>query len=151
MDLRPSYADRDPLERPRVARLVVLAALLGSALALLGLESRFHQGLPGVALGSPFLLQVERILVVGAAVSGLLIFAIRGWAGYFPSKLSATGAEYAARAAVVDSVRNEDEIAELLAGLDADRTALAHLLLGDIWGLGQRIDKIEARYSKETR
>jgi hypothetical protein len=42
---------------------------------------------------------LERAVVVGALVAAALIFLLRGWSGYYPSKLSTTGAEYPDRTA----------------------------------------------------
>ena len=85
----------DPLERRGLARAVVLVALTATSITLaLGPSSEIAHPLPGVALGSPLVLQLERALIVGAGVAALLVFAARGWAGYFPSKISTAGAEY---------------------------------------------------------
>jgi hypothetical protein len=85
----------DPLERRFVGKAIVLAVLLVAIVAFVFSARRpdpVH--LPGVALDSPFLLDMERAAVVAALVAGATVFSIRGWAGYFPSKLSTTGAEY---------------------------------------------------------
>jgi hypothetical protein len=73
-------------------------------------------------------------------VAVTLIFLMRGWEGYFPLKLSASGAEYMTRSAASDTVRNEDEIGALLARMERDGVALASSLREDIRVLEQRID-----------
>jgi hypothetical protein len=62
--------------------------------------------------GVPGLLHVERALVLGAAMAGTLIFLVRGWAGYFPSKITTSGAEY--------PYRPVDDLDELIAKLEED-------------------------------
>lgn len=97
-DLSADGQNVDPLRRRRLGRLVILVALLVVGVAFLLSAGRTDPNpLPGIALDSPFLLDLERAAVVGAAISGFMIFAIRGWDGYFPSKLSTTGAEYGER------------------------------------------------------
>ena len=125
MALRPPHADPDPLERHYVARAVVLVALLMSGVAsVISLGDGFRQGLPGVALGSPFLLHVERALVVGAGVAAVLIFAIRGWVGYFPS-ISTAGAEYLRRPVVDAAFDGEIELHERLGQLRSIQESMA--------------------------
>jgi hypothetical protein len=51
--------------------------------------------LPAVALDSRLVLALERTAIVGGLVAATGIFILRGWSGYFPSKVSTTGAEYA--------------------------------------------------------
>ncbi len=96
--------------------------------------------LPGIALGSHLLLHVERALAVGAMAATALIFLMRGWEGYFPLKLSTSGAEYMTRSAASDTVRNEDEMGAMLARMERDGVALASSLREDIRELEQRID-----------
>ncbi len=116
----------DPLERRNVARAVVLAALVAAGLALwLGLDGEFHGGLPGIALGSPFLLHVERALVLVAGIAALLMFTVRGWAGYFPSKFSTAGAEYFDRSAVNEAAESWNAVYDEIDRLDAMHRGLA--------------------------
>jgi hypothetical protein len=107
-DRRLNHNDLDPLERRRVARAVVLISLIAAGFVhWLGVDAEFHEGLPGIALGSPFLLHAERALVLAVGITALLMFAVRGWAGYFPSKITTSGAEYPHRP--VDEVLKSGE------------------------------------------
>jgi hypothetical protein len=97
-DLSADGQKSDPLRRRGLGRFVILATLLVAGVAFfLGAGRPDPNRLPGIALDSPFLLDLERAAVVSAVISGFMIFAIRGWDGYFPSKLSTSGAEYGER------------------------------------------------------
>jgi hypothetical protein len=115
----------DPLERVWRGRAVVLVAGLTVILVLVvSATGGVPSDLPGVALGSPALLHIERALLVGAAIAGSFIFLIRGWAGYFPSKLSTTGAEYAGPATVA-SISDGTQLAMgAIEDLRADQLAI---------------------------
>jgi hypothetical protein len=125
----------DPLERAWHRRLVVLATAL---VVLVGLVSSAVSGspstLPGIALGSPALLHLERSLVAGAATAGALIFILRGWAGYFPSKLSTSGAEYGERPSLADLSELSAAVADLRSSYmdtaQATREVLEHVAGG---------------------
>lgn len=120
---------RDPLGAPLSRRVVVVAALfaLGTAFAF-GSQRDAPRRLPGVALDSPFLLDLERAAVVAAIVVGVLIFAIRGWRGYFPSKLSTSGAEYGGWSSTANLAEVNAAVADLrsayVASARATRDAL---------------------------
>lgn len=146
----------DPLERIWHGRAVVLLTT-GTVLVALGLGAAggAPTALPGVALGSPALLHVERALVLGAGMASTFIFLIRGWVGYFPSKLSTTGAEYAARATADKATENAGEVAAALAEIklehltttesvdrDIDMLRQGLRVLGAEVGLGSDIDDI---------
>jgi hypothetical protein len=140
----------DPLERLGSRRAIVVATVALAAVAFVGSAvSAMPVALPGIALGSSALLHVERSLMVGAAVAGALIFLLRGWQGYFPSKLSTSGAEYAARSVVSEAAQNEDDIGEVLAGVESGRRALADSLREDIRTLERKLDML-ANAGKET-
>jgi hypothetical protein len=86
---------KDPLADPATARAVAIV----TALALLcgPLISAVNGGprsLPGIALASPVLFHMERGVIAAALVTASAIFVVRAWAGYYPAKLSTTGAEY---------------------------------------------------------
>lgn len=83
--------------------------------------------------------------MVGSAVAGVLIFLLRGWEGYFPSKLSTSGAEYVGRSTVSDAAQNEDDISETLARMGRERLALASSLREDIRTLERRVDLLSSR------
>lgn len=94
-DLSDDGQKVDPLRHRRLGRFVILVTLLVAGIAFLLSAGRTDPNpLPGIALDSPFLLDLERAAVVSAVMSGFMIFAFRGWDGYFPSKLSTSGAEY---------------------------------------------------------
>lgn len=119
-------SDLDPLERRHIARAVVLAALVAAGLTLwLGVDGEFHDGLPGIALGSPFLLHVERALALVAGIAALLMFAVRGWAGYFPSKISTGGAEYFDRSAAGEAAESWNAVYDEIDRLNATYRGLA--------------------------
>jgi hypothetical protein len=133
----------DPLERLGSRRVIVVAAVGLAAVAFIGsAASEVPVTLPGVALGSSGLLHLERSLIVGAAVAGALIFLLRGWQGYFPSKLSTNGAEYGVLSVASDAVRNEDDISEALARVERGRHALTDSLREDIRTLERRVDAL---------
>jgi hypothetical protein len=90
-DLRPEEERLDPLERLwRGRAVVVVAGLTVISVLVISAKGDVPSDLPGVALGSPTLLHIERALLVGASIAGSFIFLIRGWAGYFPSEFSTT-------------------------------------------------------------
>lgn len=125
-DEQASLRRIDPLEGPRSRRLVVLATLAVMNVAfLLSAQRRDPDQLPGIALDSPFLLDLERAAVVGAVVASVLIFSIRGWRGYFPSKLSTGGAEYGALPSVTEVSESSEEVRSALEDLKARQAALA--------------------------
>lgn len=119
----------DPLERiwhGRAVVLVIASAVFVSMVA--SAAGGTPSELPGIALGSPALLHLERALLVGAAIAGSSIFLTRGWAGYFPSKLSTAGAEYAA----LTTAENAGELAAALAEVKIEHLAMAESFNHDI-------------------
>lgn len=144
----------DPLERTWHGRVVVLLTA-GTVLVALCLSAAggAPTALPGVALGSPALLHVERALVVGAGMASTFIFLIRGWVGYFPSKLSTSGAEYADRS-TMDAVSDGSRVAataiedfqakqlEVNRGVQSALVGLEH----DLGALIARVLHIEKRF-----
>jgi hypothetical protein len=130
----------DPLERLGSRRLIVITTAVVAVGAFLGsATSDVPSALPGIALRSPVLLHVERSLLVGAAVAGALIFLLRGWEGYFPLKLSTSGAEYAASR----EAQNEDDIGEGLVQMEKEHLALAASLLEAVQVLEHRLDRLD--------
>lgn len=102
----------DPLERRFVGKVIVLGVLIVVAVAFVFSAQRADPvDLPGVALDSPFLLDVERAALVAALVAGAAVFVIRGWVGYFPSKFSTTGAEYSSLPGLDRALSGAEEIA----------------------------------------
>ncbi len=131
----------DPLEQSVRRRAIVVAtAVLAAVTFVSSVSGDGPTALPGIALGSHLLLHVERALAVGAMAAVTLIFLMRGWEGYFPLRLSTSGAEYMTRSAASDTVRNEDEMGAILARMERDGAALAGSLREDIRVLEQRID-----------
>jgi len=118
----------DPLERRFVGKAIVLAVLLVVVVAFAFSTRRADPvDLPGVALDSPFLLDMERAAVVAALVAGATVFSIRGWAGYFPSKLSTTGAEYEGWRGVDESSGSDEELRREVAALRAHQVDFARM------------------------
>jgi hypothetical protein len=138
-DLSAEVAPRDPLEDAGRGRAVVLVTCLSVALALtVSIASEAPSALPGIALGASALLHFERALVVGALIAGASIFLIRGWVGYFPSKISTAGAEYA-----VDEMNNGNELATAaVEALRIEQLAINRTVLDRLGDLGRRIEAI---------
>jgi hypothetical protein len=90
-----SWQSSDPLKRRGLARVLVTAVAVTICVAfVLSAKHDDEPALPAITLNSPFLLDFERAILVGALVAATLVFLIRGWAGHFPSKISTSGAEY---------------------------------------------------------
>jgi hypothetical protein len=135
----------DPLEAPGRRRAVVVTVGALAIGAFVGsVSSEVPTALPGVTLGSPFLLHIERALALGALVAVGLIFLMRGWEGYFPSKLSTAGAEYATRSATGDAARTQEDVGAGLAHMRRDRLKLAESLHEDMRAMERRIVALEA-------
>jgi hypothetical protein len=140
-EIRRLGSHRDPLERGRRGRVVVIASAVVGWLAFASsVAGGAPSDLPGVALGSAALLHVERAFVVSAAVACAAVFAVRGWAGYFPLTLSTTGAEYAPRAALEDVAANDEEAVNGIDELRAAHMALARSMGADIRALERAVD-----------
>lgn len=136
----------DPLARRLTGRLLVASALLVAVAVFAASAGRDDRApLPGVALGSPLLLDLERALLAAALFAAAAIFAIRGWSGYFPAKFSATGAEYVTaaeelaadvreldRCQAVAARNTERSYRELAARYDELRASLADLAQEEI-------------------
>jgi hypothetical protein len=116
----------DPLERHQNRKLVVL-------------------------VDSPFLLDLERAVVVSGVVAVLLIFAIRGWAGYFPSKLSTTGAEYGDWPSIDDVSEGGEDTSGAVTEIREDQLALARATWKALSALVADIDALEGRISQHRR
>ena len=141
--------DRDPLEQRYVARAIVLIALVATGLgSWLGIDGKFHDGLPGIALGSPFLIHVERALVVGAGIAAILMFAVRGWAGYFPAKISTSGAEYFRRPALDEIVESEVAAHDEILRLEAIQERLARSTRLRLDGLDREIASMKRQRAR---
>ena len=133
---------RDPLEGPWRGRMIVLAAGLTSLLVFSASAfSGAPPTVPGIALGSSALLHLERSLVVGAGIAGALIFLVRGWAGYFPSKLSTTGAEYEARPSR-RAAENDDAVLDAVTEIRSEGVELAESMSNDIRALQLQVDAL---------
>lgn len=156
MDSKAQRRRIDPLEGAWHGRAVVLvvASAVFAALVVSAADGT-PSPLRGIALGSPGLLHLERALVVGAVIAGSCIFLTRGWAGYFPSKLSTAGAEYAALTTAENAAQNAGELAAAVAEIKIDHLAMTESanhdinkvrqglrVLGQEIGLGSDIDDI---------
>jgi hypothetical protein len=128
---------RDPLRAPLGRRLVVIVALFTLGVAfVLSSQRDDPRRLPGVALDSPLLLDLERAAVIGAIAAGVLIFAIRGWHGYFPSKLSTSGAEYGDWSSTAD-----------LAEVNATVVALANEYVASAHATRETLERVASEIS----
>lgn len=117
---------KDPLERRELARATVVIVLVAAAATFaLSIVAGVPRRLPGVALGSPFVLHAERAIAVGGIVAALLVFAVRGWAGYFPSRISTGGAEYLGPPPVVEVAEGGDAVYQEIERLSQVHTDLA--------------------------
>ena len=140
----------DPLEGIGHGRAVVLVIASAVFVALvMSAAGGTPSELPGVALGSPALLHLERALVVGAAIAGSSIFLTRGWAGYFPSKLSTTGAEYADRS-TVERVEGLTHVAtSAIEDLRADQLAINRTNFGKLNDVQRELRQMSTRVWRE--
>jgi hypothetical protein len=151
-DLRAERGRLDPLERVWRGRAVVLVAGLTVLLVLaVSAAGGTPKTLPGIALGSPALLHLERALVVGAAMAGSFIFLIRGWAGYFPSKLSTTGAEYATWSSTEKTLKIGDEAIDMLAETKLERVAMVKSVGEDIRALELKVEALASEAGRAER
>jgi hypothetical protein len=142
----------DPLERRFVGKAIVLGVLVGVVVAFVFSAQRADPvHLPGVALDSPFLLDMERAAVVAALVVGAAVFLIRGWVGYFPSKLFTTGAEYATRSTAERTAANGQEAIDVLAEIKLERVAMAESVGEDIRALELKVDALASEVGRAER
>jgi hypothetical protein len=139
MATRPRHG-HDPLSEAPAAKAIAGAAIATLLLAAaISATTPVPADLPGIALGSPTLLHLERALLAGAVVVVVLMFLVRGWAGYYPSKVSATGAEYPSLLALEQSAKSSNKIAEALAALQTQHDEFAELTTRDIAALRDAI------------
>jgi len=137
---------KDPLEHIWPGRVVVLVTGLMGLLVLAASATRdAPSDLPGIALGAPALLHLERALVVSAVVAGSFIFLVRGWAGYFPSKLSTTGAEYSMRPSAQGTAATDDSAIDALAEIRTERVAMVRSMRADLRALELKLEAKVAR------
>jgi len=142
----------DPLERRFVGKVIVLGVLIVVAIAFVFSTQRADPAhLPGVALDSPLLLDMERAAVVAALVVGAAVFLIRGWVGYFPSKLSTTGAEYETRWSAERTAENDDAAIDVLAEIKLERVAMAKSIDDDIRALKLKVDALASEAGSAER
>jgi hypothetical protein len=104
----PMEPSVDPLTN-RYAAVLVTAVLLGVVVAslLVAFSQARPRSLPGVALGSLAILHIEQAAVVALAVTILVVFLFRAAFGYFPSKVSTSGAEWTSGAATAIALSNK--------------------------------------------
>jgi hypothetical protein len=96
--------------------------------------------LPAVALGSSLLLVLERAVAVGALLAGTAVFLLRGWNGYFPSKVSTTGAEYAVPAVLSQLASSDSVAAVAIAEVEEREEAFRR----NLDGLAARVEALES-------
>lgn len=87
--------------------------------------------LPGIALGSPVLLHVERVIALFAALFLALVVLVRAFQGRLPTELSGRGVKYSERE-TTEEIR--DSTATALENLETAQRELA-----------ARIDALEER------
>jgi hypothetical protein len=101
-------------------------------------------------LDSPFLLDLERAAVVSAVMCGFMIFAIRGWDGYFPSKLSTTGAEYGERG-IGKASETSRNLGREVTDLTGDQLLLARATRKAVDDLVSEIDAIKQQLPRPSK
>jgi hypothetical protein len=130
----------DPLAARVVAKAIAAATLVTFVLAVyLSATTPVPDEPPGIALGSSALLHLERALLAGAAIGVVLMFLVRGWAGYYPSKVSTTGAEYPSLLALEQATEGSGEIVEALAALQAQHDEFAEHTARDLASLRREL------------
>jgi hypothetical protein len=118
----------DPLRSPIAAMAVTLLVLATAAVALvLSVTAGAPAKLPPVALSSPALFHLERMLVATLVVALLSVFLIRGAFGYFPLKVSTTSVEWAVATAKKDlkATTAGRELTDVVGGIAKDQEQLA--------------------------
>lgn len=140
----------DPLENGILAKVVAGASVSAVAAAFYFSTQRDHpKKLPGVALDSPFLFDLERAIVVGAIVAAALIFLVRAWHGYYPSKLSTTGAEYPEREAVERVTKGSADTIAAVGALRAEQLKIAKAARDDYHRLSKELNSLERRVKRD--
>lgn len=136
----------DPLEGTVLAKVVAAASATAAVAAFyLSTQRADPKKLPGVALDSPFLLDLGRAVVVGAVVAAVLIFTVRAWHGYYPSKLSTTGAEYPEREAVEQVTEVSADTIAAVEALRAGQLQIAKAARDDYDRLKEELNALEQR------
>lgn len=139
-------AKTDPLENTTLARILAGSAVaVGVAAFYLSTQRDDPKQLPGVALDSPFLFDLERAIVVAALLAAALIFLVRGWNGYYPSKLSTTGAEYPEREAVEKATAGSADTLEAAEALRQEQLSFASAAREDYNRLKEELNALEQR------
>lgn len=103
-----------------------------------------------MALDSPFLFDLERAIVVAAIVAAVLIFTIRAWHGYYPSKLSTTGAEYPEREAVEQVARGSADTIAAVEALRGEQLKIATAARDDYERLSKELNSLEQRIQSDS-
>jgi hypothetical protein len=150
MDFGRGRGERaDPLERRFIGKAIVLGVLVVVVVAFVFSAQRADPvHLPGVALDSPFLLDMERAAVVAALVVGAAVFLVRGWVGYFPSKLSTSGAEYPSLPGLDRALSGAEEIASEISVLRERQRGTAAETREAVEEQNRRIDALEAHVTR---
>lgn len=83
-------------------------------------------------------------------MSGFMIFAIRGWDGYFPSKLSTSGAEYGERG-FGDASETSRNLGREVTDLTGDQLLLARATRKAVDDLVSEIDAIKQQLPRPSK
>jgi hypothetical protein len=75
---------------------------------------------------------------MGAAV----MFLVRGWAGYYPSKVSTMGAEYPSLEVLQETAESGRETLEALVALHLQHEEFAEQMAGDVDALRDRVEML---------
>jgi hypothetical protein len=138
----------DPLERYFVSKAIVLGVSLVIVVAYCFSTQRTDPAdLPGVALDSPFLLDMERAAFAAAFVAGAAVFLVRGWAGHFPSKFSTSGAEYGDWSRVDDVSGSSEDVREEVAELWASQAGITITMQTALDDLASEVRALDERLS----
>lgn len=142
----PANRKPDPLENEILAKVVAGTTFVVMVVAYyFSAQQADARKLPAVALDSPFLFDLERAVLVAALFAASLIFLVRGWHGYYPSKVSTTGAEYPDREAVEMVTKGSDATATAVEELRTGQLEIAKAARDDFDLLKRELRSLEQR------
>ena len=81
-------------------------------------------------------------------MGGALIFLLRGWGGYYPSKLSTSGAEYPEREAVERVTQGSADTIAAVEALREDQLRIAAAARDDFNRLRDELNALEERVDR---
>ncbi len=118
--------------------MLVVSGLAASIVAAATMQTP-PGGPPGVALGSPMILAVERSALLFAAWLSTLVILAHAWDGRLPIEISGRGVRYADPAAVQASAQAaEDTLRKLEREFEMTRRELAVAFRRDPFGKRER-------------